>query len=166
MTLYRWLRLPIRSGGFSPVLTVAILLLNMPVSPAAEPAHLLRDFDRDRIIIAASSQRCIVFDIYIADTPELRRNGLMFVESMDPNEGMLFIYSQPAEISMWMKNTILPLDMLFFDTRLRIHHIYRNATPYSEAIITSNGPVIGVMELNGGAAQQFGILPGDYIVLP
>lgn len=156
-----------RSSRLRPLLAAAILLLSMPaISQAAEPAHLLRDFGRDQIIIATSSQRCIVLDVYIADTSEQRRNGLMHVESMDINEGMVFIYSQPAELSMWMKNTLIPLDMLFFDRSLRIQHIHRNAVPHSEAIISSNGPAMGVIELNGGAAELFGILPGDRIILP
>ena len=160
-------RVDARRSRLSPLLAAAILLIIMPaISQAAEPAHLLRDFGRDQIIIDASSLRCIVLDVYIADTSEQRRNGLMHVESMDINEGMVFIYSQPAEISMWMKNTLIPLDMLFFDTSLRIKHIHRNAVPHSEAIISSNGPVIGVIELNGGAAELFGILPGDRIILP
>jgi len=166
VTIHTWFRVLIRCGIPRPLLAAATLLFLMPASQAAEPADLLRDFNRGQIIIVASSQRCIMFDIYIADTAQRRRNGLMYVESMDPNEGMLFIYTQPAEISMWMKNTLIPLDMLFFDAKLRIHHIHRDATPYSEAIISSNGPVIGVIELNGGAAQQFGILPGDNIILP
>jgi hypothetical protein len=101
-----------RRSRLRPLLAAAILLFNLPASHAAGQAHLLRDFGRDQIIIAASSQRCIVLDVYIAATPEQRRNGLMYVESMGTNEGMLFIYPQPAEISMWMKNTLLPLDML------------------------------------------------------
>jgi uncharacterized protein len=162
-----WLRVLTRRRRLSRLLAAAIVLVNMPaISQAAEPAHLLRDFGRDQIIIAASSQRCIVLDVYVAATPEQRRNGLMYVESMDTNEGMVFIYSRPAEISMWMKNTLIPLDMLFFDTSLRIQHIHQNGIPLSEAIISSNGPVIGVIELNGGTAELFGILPGDRIILP
>lgn len=149
-------------------LTLAAALLVFSAQPvhSAEPAHLLSDFSRAQIIIDASSQRCIVLDVYIADTPQQRSNGLMFVESMDLYEGMLFIYPQPADISMWMKNTLIPLDMLFFDTELRIHHIHSNAVPLSEEIISSNGAVMGVIELNGGAAEQFGILPGDRIIVP
>ena len=148
------------------LLYAAFTLLAMQALNAAEPADLLEDFGRSQIIIATSNQRCVVLDMYIADTPERRRNGLMFVESMNLYEGMLFIYAQPAEISMWMKNTLIPLDMLFFDPELRIHYIRRNTVPLSEEIISSNGSVIGVIELNGGAAETLGILPGDRIIVP
>jgi hypothetical protein len=147
-------------------LAAASIALSAQTIHAAEPAHLLREFGRAQIIIEASSQRCIAVDVYIADTPQRRSNGLMFVESMGLYEGMLFIYPQPANISMWMKNTLIPLDMLFFDTELRIQHIHRNAVPLSEDIISSNGLVLGVIELNGGAAEHFGILPGDRIIVP
>jgi uncharacterized membrane protein (UPF0127 family) len=157
-----------KGGDKRLALTLAAILIALSAQTihAAEPAHLLGDFGRAQIIIEASSQRCIVVDVYIADTPQRRGNGLMFVESMDLYEGMLFIYPQPADISMWMKNTLIPLDMLFFDTELRIQHIHRNAVPLSEDIISSNGTVLGVIELNGGAAEHFGILPGDRISVP
>ena len=167
MKSHRGLHIATLGRRFSPLLAIGILLFNIPAtSQGAEPADLLRGFGRDQIIIAASSQRCIVLDVYIASTAEQRRNGLMHIESMDTNEGMIFIYSQPAEISMWMKNTLIPLDMLFFDTSLRIQHIHRNAVPHSETTISSNGTVMGVIEINGGAAELFGILPGDSIILP
>ena len=141
------------------------MALGFQAMQAAEPAQLLGDFGRGQIIIETSQQRCIVSDVYVVDTPLRRRNGLMFVESMEPYEGMLFIYPQAADISMWMKNTLIPLDMLFFNTDLRIHHVHRNAVPLSEAIISSNGQALGVIELNGGAAEHFGILPGDRIIV-
>lgn len=148
------------------LLYAAFMLLAMQAVNAAEPADLLENFGRAQIIIAASNQRCVVLDMYIADTPARRQNGLMFIESMNLYEGMLFIYAQPAEISMWMKNTLIPLDMLFFDQELRIRHIRRNTIPLSEEIISSNGTVTGVIELNGGAAETLGILPGDRIIVP
>jgi uncharacterized membrane protein (UPF0127 family) len=151
-----------RLGG---LLLAAAIAINVQSAGAAEPADLLREFGRTQIVISTAGQRCILFDIYVANTAQLRRNGLMFVESMDIHEGMLFIYEGTSEITMWMKNTLLPLDMLFFDTSLTIRHIHRNAVPLSEAVISSQGSVAGVIELNGGAADQLGIAVGDRILL-
>ena len=89
----------------------------------------------------------------------------MFIESMDLYEGMLFVYPDSSLISMWMKNTLISLDMLFIDSQLRVAHIHKGAVPLSEDIIDSQVPVSGVIELNAGATGRFSIATGDQIIL-
>ena len=92
--------------------------------------------------------------------PELEK-GLMFRRSMPSDHGMLFDFQSPQPVIMWMKNTYLPLDMVFFDAAGTVINIARNAEPMSEALIPSGGPTLGVLELNAGAAKQIGLKVGD-----
>ena len=158
---------PTRKGLLiSMLLGITLPAMLMTSANSAEPADLLRDFNQTQLIIDSSSRGCILFDIYIANSQEQRSQGLMFIRSMDEYEGMLFIYPEPAEISMWMKNTLIPLDMLFFDHKLAITAIHENAVPLSTDIISSRGVANGVIELNGGSAEKFGISQGSQIIFP
>ncbi len=87
----------------------------------------------------------------------------MFRKSMPSENGMLFDFGEARAVAMWMRNTLIPLDMLFIGSDGRITHIHENAVPHSEAIISSRGPVKFVLELNGGAAKRSGIKPGDMV---
>jgi uncharacterized membrane protein (UPF0127 family) len=161
--VFRHIRKGLLIGTLSGLTLSAMLMTG---AHSAEPADLLRGFTRTQLIIDSSSRGCILFDIYIANSWKQRSQGLMFIRSMNEYEGMLFIYPEPAEISMWMKNTLIPLDMLFIDQRLTITSIHKNATPLSTDIISSGGVVNGVIELNGGSAEKFGIRQSDQIIFP
>ncbi|MER0238383.1 DUF192 domain-containing protein [Fulvimarina sp. MAC8] len=104
-----------------------------------------------------------VIDAEIADTEEERRTGLMFREEMAEDAGMLFEFGMTREVSMWMKNTLIPLDMLFIEEDGTILSIARNTKPLSLDVIPSGGPVRYVLELNGGAAKRLGVEPGDKV---
>jgi uncharacterized membrane protein (UPF0127 family) len=106
------------------------------------------------------------FRVYLAQTSEQRARGLMFVKTLPPDAGMLFIYEQPRMISMWMKNTFIPLDMLFIEQGGRIVHIAENATPHSLESISSTRPALAVLEVNGGTVSRLGILVGDTVLHP
>jgi uncharacterized protein len=106
------------------------------------------------------------FTIEIAETEAQMEQGLMYRRHLAPDAGMLFIYEQPTLATFWMKNTLIPLDMLFVDAQGRIVNIHANAVPQSLAVIRSAAPVRAVLELNGGAAAIFGIKPGDEVVYP
>ena len=80
--------------------------------------------------------------------------------------GMLFIYPDARPVSMWMRGTRIPLDMLFIASDGRIVKIRERAVPYSEEVINSEDPVVAVLEVNGGTAARFGIRPGDLVQLP
>ncbi len=105
----------------------------------------------------------VTFQIELAVTPESRRRGLMFRESMPRNEGMLFVYENTKAVSMWMKDTLIPLDMLFISATGEIIRIEANTEPLSLRSIHSGEPVRAVLELGGGAAEEFGIQPGDRV---
>lgn len=96
----------------------------------------------------------ITYHVEIADTHYLRAKGLMHRKSMPQNHGMLFIFEKPQIISMWMKNTHIPLDMLFVDKNGIIRHIHENAKPFDETIISSVIPVSFVIELNAGQVKE------------
>jgi uncharacterized membrane protein (UPF0127 family) len=104
-----------------------------------------------------------VLTIEIARTEQEREYGLMNRPSMAPDHGMLFDFGSDQPVYMWMKDTLIPLDMLFIDRTGRIAGIAARAVPMSTAIIASPGPVRAVLELNGGSADRLGIAVGDTI---
>ena len=103
------------------------------------------------------------FEVELADTPASQETGLMFRQSLAEKRGMLFVFPQSQISAMWMKNTLIPLDMLFIDERGKIVRIAKNAVPHSRDIISSDGPVKAVLELAGGICDKSGIQPGDMV---
>jgi len=120
---------------------------------------------------AASTELLIVhaggsaykFEIELATTPDERERGLMFRKSLGANAGMLFMYPDEEPVAFWMKNTLIPLDMLFIKADGHIVHVARNAVPLDETPIASGQPVKAVLEINGGAADALGIKEGDTV---
>jgi uncharacterized protein len=106
------------------------------------------------------------FNIEVMASDQERALGLMFRRSLPENSGMLFIYDPPQPATMWMKNTLIPLDMVFISADARVHRIESNAEPFSETLIPSNGDVVGVLELNGGEAGKIGLRRGDKVIYP
>ena len=101
------------------------------------------------------------FDVEVADDPEERAQGLMFVERMAPMSGMLFVYERPQRASFWMRNTLIPLDMIFAGADGRVTRIHENAIPGDETPIPGGDEVKYVLELNGGMAGRLGLSVGD-----
>lgn len=106
------------------------------------------------------------FMVEIADDEAERQRGLMFRDPLADDRGMLFQFPDVAERGFWMRNTPSPLDIIYIDPRGRIVSIAKNATPQSEAIIPSNGPASGVLELRAGRADEIGAKPGDKVRHP
>jgi hypothetical protein len=106
------------------------------------------------------------FTVELATTPAQMEQGLMFRQSLAPDAGMLFDFKTPSVAMMWMKNTLIPLDMLFVDGQGRVVNIHERAVPGSLATIAAAAPVRAVIELNGGTASRLGIRPGDRVVYP
>jgi uncharacterized membrane protein (UPF0127 family) len=125
----------------------------------------LRGFERDTLVIQRSNGRD-QFSIWLADTPAQQQQGLMWVQQLPPDHGMLFLLPQTRSMSMWMKNTYVPLDMVFFDARGRILRIHEHAVPLSEAIIDSGVEVAGVLEILAGEAKRRGLQVGDRLLHP
>jgi hypothetical protein len=107
-----------------------------------------------------------VFRVWLADTPQRQAQGLMFVRALPELRGMLFVYEQPKSISMWMKNTYIPLDMVFIDARGRIQQIVEQTTPHSLDLIRSNEPALAVLEIGGGEARRLGLHAGQRVSHP
>jgi uncharacterized protein len=103
------------------------------------------------------------FSIEVARTPDQQAMGLMYRTSLPDTQGMLFPHSEPREVTMWMRNTYIPLDMVFIRTDGVVHRIEANTEPMSERVIASQGLVGGVLEIAGGAAARLGIAPGDKV---
>ena len=103
------------------------------------------------------------FKVEVADTFAARETGLMNRKSLATDRGMLFDFKSAQYVGFWMKNTLIPLDMLFISRDGKIASIAQNAVPMSEAAIPSGAPVLAVLELAGGRAAQIGALPGDQV---
>lgn len=112
------------------------------------------------VITAAGSH---AFEVEIADNDQERALGLMYRDSIAPDRGMLFVFKPPRDVAFWMKNTRIPLDMIFIGQDGRIVNIAANATPYSLDPVPSDGAVLGVLEIAGGRAAELHIEPGDRV---
>jgi uncharacterized protein len=107
-----------------------------------------------------------VFSVELAVTDNDRARGLMFRKELPEGTGMLFDFGRDQEVAMWMKNTLIPLDMMFIEADGRIRRIAENTEPMSERIIPSGGPVRAVLEVIGGTARKYGIAAGDRVAHP
>jgi len=106
------------------------------------------------------------FRVAVADDDEERAQGLMFVESMPMFEGMLFVYDGPRPVYFWMRNTLIPLDMLFADETGTILSIHENAIPLDETSIFGGDTISHVLEINGGLVARLGLKVGDTVQHP
>lgn len=106
------------------------------------------------------------FKVEVARTDRQRTLGLMFRSSLAADRGMLFLFSPPEQASFWMRNTIIPLDMIFIRKDGRIANIIAQAEPLSLDLRESAGPVAAVLELAGGSVQRLGLKPGDKVRHP
>lgn len=107
-----------------------------------------------------------VFSVEMATTEEEKQTGLMYRKELPDGKGMLFDFNPEQEISMWMKNTYVSLDMIFIRADGRILRIAENTEPLSTKIISSRGPARAVLEVVAGTAQKYGIRPGDRVGHP
>ncbi len=107
-----------------------------------------------------------VFSVEVATTEQEKETGLMYRKELADGKGMLFDFSPEQQVSMWMKNTYIPLDMIFIRADGRILRIAENTEPLSTRIIPSMGLAKGVLEVIGGTAQKYGIAPGDRVGHP
>ncbi|WP_322889220.1 MULTISPECIES: DUF192 domain-containing protein [unclassified Yoonia] len=119
----------------------------------------------DRVTISGGWGQA-TFNVEIADTPATRAQGLMFVEDMPRMAGMLFIYEQPQAVSFWMKNTLIPLDMIFASPDGEILRVHENAIPGDLTPIPGGDGVQMVLEINGGMSARLGIAAGDVMQHP
>ena len=154
-----------RARGALAALALASLI-GAPARGAEEPKpEPLAHFPRTEISIEGrgTTQQ---FRTYVAATEARRNQGLMFVKSLRPHEGMLFVFPAPQVTSFWMKNCVMALDLLFVGADGRIIRVVGSAAPGSLATINSMGPALAVLEFEGGTAARLGLKPGDRVHYP
>lgn len=144
----------------------ALFLMPLILKPAAlraQPAPGSVTFGHSTLVIE-SGGKSFRFNVELARNDAQRELGLMYRTTLPAAAGMLFDFEQDQEVAMWMRNTRIPLDMLFIDHTGRIVNIAQRAVPYSEETISSDGPVRAVLEVNSGTAARLGLKPGDRVI--
>jgi len=138
------------------VMAAACLVVLSPVARGAE----------QQTLEIASKTGVHIFSVELAVTDEERARGLMFRRSLPESYGMLFDFKRDEEVTMWMRNTYVSLDMIFIQSDGRIRRIAENTETLSDKIIPSGGPVRAVLEVAAGTARKLGIEPGDRVASP
>lgn len=154
-----------RRRRFIIAAVTALVALGIGLSAAGDgtaqvPARV--HFPTSTLTIAAGG-KTHHFKIEVARTQPQHMRGLMYRRHLAPDAGMLFIYASPSRITMWMKNTVIPLDMIFIDASGRIVDIAERTVPLSTATIASAQPALAVLEVNGGTVSRLGISRGDAV---
>lgn len=150
-------------------LVLMLALLLAPTGPSGGPRAALAglvSFERGALAIETAAGARHDFEVEIATSRAQQAQGLMYRKALGEKAGMLFVYRPAQPVAMWMKNTLIPLDMLFIDAAGRIAKIAARTVPLSLTTIESEGPVQGVLELNAGTAARLGITPGDRVLHP
>ena len=148
---------PCRSAAGARIVFGFILLVHFCTAAVAEPA-------RSELALVTQAGERFALQVEIANTDAEKSQGLMFRDKLDEKHGMLFLYQPSREVAIWMKNTLLPLDIIFIDVTGRIIKIERDAVPLSEQSMRSDRPVRAVLEINGGMTGFMGVAVGDRVV--
>jgi len=122
-----------------------------------------RDLKKSSLIVSTSKKTCYLLSIWVAHSIKEKARGLMYVRNMPEQSGMLFVYTESDQRSMWMKNTYIPLDIIFIKNSETISSIARNTEPLSLKNIRSTEPVNYVLEINAGMTKKMGIVPNDKV---
>ena len=138
----------------------------MIVGVAVAATDRAPSFPHSTLTITTASAKPVTFQTEVATSPGQQEYGLMFRKHLADDHGMLFVEQPPRVIHMWMKNTLIPLDMVFVAPGGKVLRIAENAVPESLDIIGSDQPVEGVIELAGGAAGRLGLAAGDQVTAP
>jgi uncharacterized membrane protein (UPF0127 family) len=144
------------------VMLVAALPASAPFARAQEPVT----FDRTELAIVTAGGAKRQFKVDWAKTWPQKSRGLMYRKEMPLDHGMLLDYDPPTEASIWMRNTLIGLDIIFIRADGTIESIFFGAKPHDESPMPSKGPVRAVLELNAGVARLLGIRPGDKVEHP
>ena len=145
-------------------MAIMLLLAALTVEPAAaRQASEGRRCASRHVVLTVTGQRVSRFCVEVARTDAEQAQGLMFRKALAPNAGMIFPMDPPRFASFWMKNTLIPLDIIFIRADGRIARIAARTTPRSLAPVTSGEPVAAVFEIAGGRAAQLGISAGDRV---
>lgn len=153
-----------RYASILPRAAVAALLFCAATAQTHAQQAMVLPVDPAPLVADTGSEKKS-FSVEIADDEDERARGLMFRENMAPDHGMLFVYPSEQPVSFWMKNTILPLDLVFIDDQGKVVGV-EQGTPHSEAPISPGAPARFVLELNAGTAAKAGIDAGDTVHHP
>ncbi len=144
-------RLRIFSRGLAGV--AAATLISLPLAACSDETRL----------VVNSETGAHAFTVEVVDTPETRAQGLMYVMELAPDAGMLFDFKEERVVSFWMRNTFIPLDMIFITAEGVVQNIHVNARPHDTTSIPSDGPVQFVLEIPGGRSVELGLEAGDTV---
>lgn len=142
-----------------PFITLIFIALFAPFASA----QTVQELPTSPLVIVTADGVEHGFTVEVASNDQERGRGLMFRQSLDPDRGMLFDYKRPRKVAMWMKNTLIPLDMLFIDADGVVSNIRERAVPHSLEAIPSKGRVLAVLELASGTVDRLGLAPGDVV---
>lgn len=137
-------------------LLLALLVGSFPLAACSDESRLV-------IRTATGDHR---FTVEVVDTPQKRAEGLMFRQTLAPDAGMLFDFKEVREVSFWMRNTFIPLDMIFITPDGTVENVHVNARPHDPTGIPSRAPVQFVLEIPGGRSLEIGLEPGDKVEHP
>ena len=168
-----------KSGVRSATLAAALLLgaafgfageaVGQSINSAADPYVRCKGGPQDRLptapFLIETQRGRQMLTVELAREHEEKACGMMFRQSMGATEGMLFDMTPGGQISMWMRNTVLPLDMVFLDRRGRVVDVIEGAVPFSETVLTARAPAVTVLEVLAGTAKRLGIRVGDRATL-
>jgi uncharacterized membrane protein (UPF0127 family) len=144
------------------ILPTVILIAPIAVAITVMAVFAACAQEQPKVAITGQDGRdLIVVNVEVAATNAKRELGLMFRRHLDEQAGMIFLFKQPQHLTFWMKNTLIPLDMIFADSDGRIVGIVENATPLSESIDAVDGDSQYVLEVNGGFCKRHGVIAGD-----
>lgn len=132
-------------------IAMAVLLAAAPLAACSDEGKL----------VLHSATGDYNFNVEVVDTPESRAQGLMYRQELADDAGMLFDFKGEQPVSFWMRNTFIPLDMIFVDAKGVVKNIHVNARPHDPTGIPSDGPVQFVLEIPGGRSVEIGLKPGD-----
>ena len=144
-----------RATRWLALVLLALFVVAGPVWPAGQ-----------QTLEIASKSGVHVFSVELADNDAERAKGLMYRKELPEGQGMLFDFHREQDVSFWMQNTYISLDMIFIRADGRILRIAENTEPLSTRLIPSGGPVRAVLEIIGGSARKLGIAPGDRVAAP
>jgi uncharacterized membrane protein (UPF0127 family) len=136
------------------------ILVMMPLTACADEI----EFAKDTVIVKTKEGNDYLFNVELALSGAEKSRGLMKRKSLAKDAGMLFIFNKEEKLSFWMKNTLIPLDMIFIDQNGNITHIHSNARPLDKTLVTSPRKSLAVLEINGGLADEWGIKAGDSVL--
>ena len=142
------------------LMIVAMVLM---LTPACRAEEKLKDYDVVPLVITKAGGGQVTLNIEMAISDEAEEKGLMFRTALPKDSGMLFTFEHEDIRAFWMKNTLIPLDMIFINKDGKIVNIHERAIPKDLTTIRSNGPANAVLEINGGRASELGLKAGDII---